>query len=64
MKPAYITIPWKATACSTILLKPVANGFQHIFEKWVECCKKCTACQWRYFKQETITAPPQSSDSE
>jgi hypothetical protein len=29
------------TACSTILLKLVANGLQHVFEKWVERCKKC-----------------------
>jgi hypothetical protein len=24
----------------------------------------CIACQGRYFKKETVTAPPQSSDSE
>jgi hypothetical protein len=28
------------TACSTILLKLAANGLQHVFEKWVERCKK------------------------
>jgi hypothetical protein len=28
------------TAFSIILLKLVANGLQHIFEKWVERCKK------------------------
>jgi hypothetical protein len=27
-------------ACSTILLKLAANGLQHVFEKWVERCKK------------------------
>jgi hypothetical protein len=37
---------------------------QHIFKKWVEHCKKCIACQGKYFEKETITAPPQSSDSE
>jgi hypothetical protein len=37
---------------------------QHVFEKWVQHCKKCIACQGRYFKKETVTAPPQSSDSE
>jgi hypothetical protein len=35
-----------------------------VFEKWVERCKKCIACQGRYFEKETVTAPPQSSDSE
>jgi len=40
------------------------NGLQHIFEKWVKHCKKCTVCQGRYFKKETITAPSQSSNSE
>jgi hypothetical protein len=33
-------------------------------KKWVECCKKCIAYQGRYFGKETVTAPPQSSDSE
>jgi hypothetical protein len=33
------------------------------FEKWVERCKKCISCQGRYFEKETVTAPPQSSDS-
>jgi hypothetical protein len=36
----------------------------HVFEKWVDRCKKCIACQGRYFEKETVTAPPQSSDSE
>jgi hypothetical protein len=52
------------TVCSTVLLKLAANGLQHIFEKLVERCKKCIACQGRYFEKETVTAPPQSSDSE
>jgi hypothetical protein len=42
----------------------VINSLQHIFKMWVECCKKCIACQRRYFGKETITTPPQSSDSE
>jgi hypothetical protein len=54
----------KRTACSTILLKLAANGLQHVFEKWVERRKKWIACQGRYFGKETVTAPPQSSDSE
>jgi hypothetical protein len=40
------------------------NGLQHVFEKWVEHCKKCIACQGKYFKKETTTAPPQSTDLE
>jgi hypothetical protein len=52
------------TASSTILLKIAANGLQYVFEKWVECCKKCIACQGTYFEKETVTAPPQGSDSE
>jgi hypothetical protein len=42
----------------------VINGLQHVFEKWVELCKKCIACQVRYFEKETVTAPRQSSHSE
>jgi hypothetical protein len=42
----------------------VINGLQHVFEKWVESCKKCIARQGRYFEKETVTAPPQSFDSE
>jgi hypothetical protein len=42
----------------------VSNGLQHVVEKWVERCKKRIACQGRYFEKETVTAPPQSSDSE
>jgi hypothetical protein len=48
----------KKTACSTILLKLAANGLQHVLEEWVERCKKCIACQGRYFEKETVTAPP------
>jgi hypothetical protein len=36
----------------------------YVFKKWVERYKKYIACQGRYFKKETITTPPQSSDSE
>jgi histone-lysine N-methyltransferase SETMAR len=54
----------KKNSCSTILLKLAANGLQNVFEKWVERCKKCVACQGRFFEKETVTAPPQSSDSE
>jgi hypothetical protein len=42
----------------------VINGLQHVFEKWLERCKKCIAWQGRYFEKETVTASPQSSDSE
>jgi hypothetical protein len=30
----------------------VINGLQHVFEKWVERCKKCIACQGRYFEKK------------
>jgi hypothetical protein len=40
----------------------VIDGLQHVFEKWVERCKKCITCQGRYFEKETVTAPPRSSD--
>jgi hypothetical protein len=52
------------TACSTNLLKLAANGLQCVFEKWVERCKKSISCHGRNFEKETVTAPPQSSDSE
>jgi hypothetical protein len=40
------------------------KNLEVINEKWVERCKKRIACQGRYFEKETVTAPPQSSDSE
>jgi transposase len=52
------------TACSITVLKRAARGLQHIFEEWVERCKKCIACQGRYFEKETVIAPQQISDSE
>jgi hypothetical protein len=42
----------------------VINGLQQVFEKWVERCKKCIACQGRYFEKQTVTTTPQRSDSE
>jgi hypothetical protein len=36
----------------------------YVFEKWMGLFMKCTACQGMYFKKETITKPPQSSDLE
>jgi hypothetical protein len=42
----------------------VINGLQHVFEKWVERCKKFIAYQGRYFEKDTVTAPSQSSESE
>jgi hypothetical protein len=38
----------------------VINGLQHVFEKWLGRCKKCIACQGRYFEKETVIAPPQT----
>jgi hypothetical protein len=42
----------------------VIKGLQQVFEKWVERCKTFIACQGRYFGKETVTVPPESSDSE
>jgi hypothetical protein len=47
-----------------LLPKLAANGLQHVFEKWVKRCKKCTAFQGRYFEKETVNASSQISDSE
>jgi hypothetical protein len=35
--------PWKGR--SEARNSEVINGLQHVFEKWVERCKKCIACQ-------------------
>jgi hypothetical protein len=37
-------------------------GSIYVFEKWVERCKKCIACQRRYFEKMTVIAPAQNSD--
>jgi hypothetical protein len=54
--------PWKGSSEARNF--EMINGLQHVFEKWVERFEKCIACQGRYFEKETVTAPPQSSDSE
>jgi hypothetical protein len=54
--------PWKGS--SEARNSEAINGLQHVFEKREERCKKCIACQGTYFEKETVTAPPQSSDSE
>jgi hypothetical protein len=54
--------PWKGSSEARNF--KATNGLQHVFEKWVERYKKCIACQGRYFEKETVTAPPQSSDSQ
>jgi hypothetical protein len=54
----------KKTSCSNILLKLAANGLKQVFEKWVELCEKCIALPREVLRKETVTAPPQSSDSE
>jgi hypothetical protein len=41
----------------------VINGLQHVFEQWVERCKKCIAFQGKYFEKQTVTAPQQICDS-
>jgi hypothetical protein len=56
---------WNVKNC--LLHYPIeayGNYLQHVFEKWVERCKKSIACQGKYFEKETVTALPQSSDSE
>jgi hypothetical protein len=35
----------------------VINGLRHVFELWVERCKKCVTCQGMYFEKESVTAP-------
>jgi hypothetical protein len=37
--------PWKESSEARNF--EVINGLQHVFEKWVERCKKCIACQGR-----------------
>jgi hypothetical protein len=54
--------PWKGSSQARNF--EVINGLQRVFEKWEERCKKCIACQERYFEKETVTAPPKSSDWE
>jgi hypothetical protein len=54
--------PWKGSSEGRNF--ELINGLQHVFDKWVERCKKVIACQGKYFEKETVTAPPQSSDSE
>jgi hypothetical protein len=53
--------PWKGSSEARNF--EVINGLQHVIEKWVERCRKCIACQGRYFEKETVAAPLQSSDS-
>jgi hypothetical protein len=40
------------------------GALRRVFKKWVERCKKCIISQGKYFEKETVTTPPQSSDSE
>jgi hypothetical protein len=35
----------------SLLLELASNGLQHVFEKWVERCKKCIARKGRYFEK-------------
>jgi hypothetical protein len=43
--------PWKGGTEEARNLE-VINGLQHVFEKWVERCKECIACQGRYFEKK------------
>jgi hypothetical protein len=51
-------------ATAATLCKMSGNGLMHVFEKWMECCKKYIACEVCYFKKETVPKPQESSDSE
>jgi hypothetical protein len=42
--------PWKGSSEARNF--EVINGLQHVFAKWVERCKKCIACQGRYFERD------------
>jgi hypothetical protein len=42
--------PWKGSSEARNF--EMINGLQHIFEKWVERCKKFIACQGRYFERD------------
>jgi hypothetical protein len=42
--------PWKRSSEARNF--EVINGLQHVFEKWVERCKKCIARQGWYFEKE------------
>jgi hypothetical protein len=44
--------------------RELRGSLQQVFEKWLERYNKCIAYQGRYFEKETVTAPPQSFDSE
>jgi hypothetical protein len=54
--------PWRGSSEARNF--ELINSVQRVFEKWVERCRKCIACQRRCFEKETVTEPPQSSDSE
>jgi hypothetical protein len=42
--------PWKGSSEARNF--EVINGLQHVFEKWVERCKKCIACRGRYLERD------------
>jgi hypothetical protein len=46
------------------VLRKLQRGLISMKSWRVERCKKCIACQERYFEKETVTATPLSSDSE
>jgi hypothetical protein len=51
-------------ATAPTLCKMSGNGLLHVFEKWAGCCKKCFACEGRYFEKETVPKPQESLDNE
>jgi hypothetical protein len=42
--------PWRGSSEARNF--EVINGLQHVFDKWVERCKKCIACQGRYLEKD------------
>jgi hypothetical protein len=48
-----------ADAPLRLLCHPKKGSFKTIITSWVELCKKCVACQGKYFEKETVTALPE-----
>jgi hypothetical protein len=74
MRPAAVCKWWKCFRDREMNMKgqnhlfhyppEACSSLQHIFGKLVQRCKKCIACQGRYFEKETVTTLPQSSNLE
>jgi len=40
------------------------NNLFHVFELFIQCCKKPIQCEGHYFEKEKIVGSVESSDSE